>query len=104
MSIIKHVTLQKIVAHDFRYDPRICTGDRKHLDFITQSYFVKNEHRRLQRSSSLKHYSPIPLEHWNRRVKMLLGACFYVQGHSWGGGRGANGATAQGGRVQGAAR
>ena len=23
MSIIKHVTLQKIVAHDFRYDPRI---------------------------------------------------------------------------------
>ena len=27
MSIIKHVTLQKIVAHDFRYGPRIC--DRK---------------------------------------------------------------------------
>ena len=23
MSIIKHVTLQTIVAHDFRYDPRI---------------------------------------------------------------------------------
>ena len=23
MSVIKHVTLQKIVAHDFRYDPRI---------------------------------------------------------------------------------
>ena len=23
MSIIKHVTLQKIVAHDFRYDPCI---------------------------------------------------------------------------------
>ena len=22
MSLIKHVTLQKIVAHDFRYDPR----------------------------------------------------------------------------------
>ena len=22
MSIIKHVTLQKIVAHDYRYDPR----------------------------------------------------------------------------------
>ena len=22
LSIIKHVTLQKIVAHDFRYDPR----------------------------------------------------------------------------------
>ena len=25
MSIIKHVTLQKIVAHDFRYDPRVLT-------------------------------------------------------------------------------
>ena len=25
MSIIKHVTLQKIVAHDFRYDPRTFT-------------------------------------------------------------------------------
>ena len=23
MSIIKHITLQKSVAHDFRYDPRI---------------------------------------------------------------------------------
>jgi len=23
LSIIKHVTLQKIVAHDFRYDPRM---------------------------------------------------------------------------------
>jgi hypothetical protein len=22
LSLIKHVTLQKIVAHDFRYDPR----------------------------------------------------------------------------------
>ena len=28
MSIIKHVTLQKIVAHDFRYDPRILLGER----------------------------------------------------------------------------
>ena len=26
MSIIKHVTLQKIVAHDFRYDPRKYCG------------------------------------------------------------------------------
>ena len=26
MSIIKHVTLQKIVAHDFRYDPRNFIG------------------------------------------------------------------------------
>ena len=29
MSIIKHVTLEKIVAHDFRYDPR---------SFGTQNY------------------------------------------------------------------
>jgi len=28
LSIIKHVTLQKIVAHDFRYDPR-------NLEFLT---------------------------------------------------------------------
>ena len=28
MSIIKHVTLQKIVAHDFRYDPRTCYGQQ----------------------------------------------------------------------------
>ena len=27
MSIIKHVTLQKIVAHDFRYDPHIFLMD-----------------------------------------------------------------------------
>ena len=26
MSIIKHVTLQKIVAHDFRYDPLTYTS------------------------------------------------------------------------------
>ena len=27
MSIIKRVTLQKIIAHDFRYDPRIIRVD-----------------------------------------------------------------------------
>ena len=26
LSIIKNVTLQKIVAHDFRYDPRMSVG------------------------------------------------------------------------------
>ena len=26
MSIIKHVTLQKIVAHDFRYDPHMSSS------------------------------------------------------------------------------
>ena len=29
MSIIKHVTLQKIVAHDFRYGPRNIRGERQ---------------------------------------------------------------------------
>jgi len=29
LSIIKHVTLQKIVAHDFRHDPRICATIRQ---------------------------------------------------------------------------
>ena len=29
MSIIKHITLQKIVAHDFQYDPRSSTIFRK---------------------------------------------------------------------------
>jgi hypothetical protein len=31
LSIIKHVTLQKIVAHDFRYDPRIYKNGDKNL-------------------------------------------------------------------------
>ena len=33
MSIIKHVTLQKNVAHDFRYDPRNCNDV---CDFVGQ--------------------------------------------------------------------
>ena len=37
MSIIKHVTLQKIVAHDFRYDPR-----RNVLRFLRMSFSVVN--------------------------------------------------------------
>ena len=36
MSIIKHVTLQKIVAHDFRYDPRII------ITFIHFSFIFHN--------------------------------------------------------------
>jgi hypothetical protein len=46
LSIIKHVTLQKIVAHDFRYDPRIIK--RPHFDSkliwvkICDSYDSKN--------------------------------------------------------------
>ena len=35
MSIIKHVTLQKIVAHDFRYDPRRSHTTRTSLDELS---------------------------------------------------------------------
>ena len=46
MSIIKHVTLQKIVAHDFRYDPRIfsigrhvvCGGSHTHTHTHTHTH------------------------------------------------------------------
>ena len=46
MSIIKHVTLQKIVAHDFRYDPR---NMRHMVVFIYQG--------RIQHSTSVYHNS-----------------------------------------------
>ena len=39
MSIIKHVTLQKIVAHDFPYDPREILSSvhpkNRHKDFLS---------------------------------------------------------------------
>ena len=44
MSIIKHVTLQKIVAHDFRYNPRkMVYGHPKqtaHLTVLPPSNYV----------------------------------------------------------------
>ena len=51
MSIIKYVTLQKIVAHDFRYDPRIMytvplsvlhsyTHCTQHKDSVTRQKYV----------------------------------------------------------------
>ena len=36
MSIIKHVTLQKIVAHDFRYDPRMIPSGPKNTNIRQQ--------------------------------------------------------------------
>ena len=39
MSIIKHVTLQKIVAHDFRYDPRnLLRSVKEFLSFVFYAY------------------------------------------------------------------
>ena len=40
MSIIKHVTLQKIVAHDFRYDPRIIPAKRRERYLLNHSWTV----------------------------------------------------------------
>ena len=37
----KHVTLQKIVAHDFQYDPRIYQVDVQMQNFIL--YFLGNK-------------------------------------------------------------
>ena len=54
MSIIKHVTLQKIVAHDFRYDPRkIMTA--KCLLFIS-----KHASGRILCATNAKQQSPCP--------------------------------------------
>ena len=38
MSIINHVTLQKIVAHDFRYDPRKMVCGKITLHVIIYSH------------------------------------------------------------------
>ena len=35
MSIIKHVTLQEIVAHDFPYDPRTSVTYTNLITFLT---------------------------------------------------------------------
>ena len=41
MSIIKHVTLQEIVAHDFRYDPRIYRGVTRPGREIDHTHLLK---------------------------------------------------------------
>ena len=49
MSIIKHVTLQKIIAHDFRYDPPILSSVVKEsqypLSYQTQKFINKTAKR-----------------------------------------------------------
>ena len=44
MSIIKHVTLQKIVAHDFRYVPRTSRSDSVVVEFGFKIGFPINTH------------------------------------------------------------
>ena len=39
--MIKHVTLQKIVAHDFRYDPRIYTAGHKNCLLAELTFFSR---------------------------------------------------------------
>ena len=41
MSVIKHVTLQKIVAHDFRYDPRALLCQKCRLIFVMAEQYYK---------------------------------------------------------------
>ena len=48
LSIIKHVTLQKVVAHDFRYDPRICDPQRKMLQVCEKAVFTARYARQKQ--------------------------------------------------------
>ena len=54
MSVIKHVTLQKIVAHDLRYDPRniirrmrfalwITKATGTHSEYITLLAFARQQ-------------------------------------------------------------
>ena len=43
MSIIKHVTLQKIVAHDFRYDPRILQDDTRSLQCQVSTCYLSDD-------------------------------------------------------------
>ena len=43
MSIIKHVTLQKIVVHDFRYDPRTSRFVKLHVLLqLNRQFFFKS--------------------------------------------------------------
>ena len=44
LSIIKHVTLQKIVAHDFRYDPRIKLGISRRRHTNTECGDIRTGH------------------------------------------------------------
>ena len=55
MSIIKHVTLQKIVAHDFRYDPRIFIQQISVLDILNMLYNLNffSSKRRLFHNATL---------------------------------------------------
>ena len=60
MSIIKHVTLQKIVAHDFRYDPRINKGTHT------------NTH------SEYAIFTAFPLQQWLHASSSLLCSTYIV--------------------------
>ena len=54
MSIIKHVTLQKIVAHDFRYGPRILTFANRESFKNGIETFLKSAVERSDASVSLR--------------------------------------------------
>ena len=59
MSIIEHVTLQKIVAHDFRYDPRIVIQLREVFSFMPTFKETLNLFQRVKQiSGMLNRYGP----------------------------------------------
>ena len=77
MSIIKHVTLQKIVAHDFRYYPRIIN-----IQLIFLKYCLKNKKRYVSLFQRQKYskFSNASLSHtYERDTTHCIGnLCFQV--------------------------
>ena len=55
MSIIKHVTLQKIVAHDFRYNPRNLDVMLVHTAYYTTDTEQKLTDTAMLRNSADRH-------------------------------------------------
>ena len=59
MSIIEHVTLQKIVAHDFRYDPRILSHSKVTKNSFSIFELLEQEHLHLTINTSTSFRNPI---------------------------------------------
>ena len=66
MSIIKHVTLQKIVAHDFQYDPR-------NIKAITQLAFISKLTKFTATLCTIRVNKP---QFWKKTYDLLRGMLF----------------------------
>ena len=88
MSIIKHVTLQKIVAHDFRYDPRrtstmethengsnkvsLLLWGKKYLNTDTKStYFTHNLYNSTQNTNMPRVSSDQKCVHYGMKCSLM---------------------------------